>query len=113
MTSRGLVGLLALVALVLLAVFVWPTRYRVLPVGPETGGHTVRVDRFNGKRDVKTAQGNWVPIEVEQVQSDAPVAPNVPAVPSSPGAIQKQGDEIKQMHEAAQETMDQHDPLRR
>ncbi len=110
MTARGLSGLVVLIALVLAALFVWPTRYENLPVGPETGGHRVRVDRFSGERFVRVESGAWISIDAKPSLESAPAAagrPDLPAVPSSPGDIEQKGREIRDMHKAAQDAMDQ------
>ena len=110
MTARGLSVLVLLIGLVLVALVGWPTRYEKLQVGPETGGHRVRVDRFSGERFVRVESGAWISIDAKPSLESTPAAggrPDLPAVPSSPGDIQRKGQEIRDMHKAAQEAMDQ------
>lgn len=59
--------LLALVVLVLVAVFVWPTRYQTFAPGdgPHAAevpaGTATRVDRFSGALQAQQPDGAWVP----------------------------------------------------
>lgn len=66
MSLRKIVAVLAAVVVMLLAYFVWPTRYRYYHGLPGVSAATVRENRFSGNTSLLTVYG-WIPIpSVEQ-----------------------------------------------
>ena len=83
--------LFALAILVLVAVFVWPTRYQTF--APDEGPHAAevpagtatRVDRFTGALQAQQTDGAWVPIGQARTAlpfAVPPVDPNARRGPS-------------------------------
>ncbi len=102
MTKRDFLVLILLAVIGLCAVYVWPTRYRMIdtPVETERSGTQMRVDRITGRIDRRQGDGPWVeyitPPEYD-VRYDSETGRAV-------GKVLQLGDDIKKMNEVAKKT---------
>ncbi len=60
---RVLASLIVLAIVVLLATFVWPTRYRYDHMTVDGDLVPVRIDRLSGDADMLVPDDGWVPVE--------------------------------------------------
>jgi len=95
--------MLFVVAAVLFAVFVWPTRYKdVGRMHDEDGvAHPLRLDRITHQTEVLSAEGQWVEYKVPRPDYDSRDTPTGAAV----GKAQQAGDDIRKMNDVTQDVI--------
>jgi hypothetical protein len=109
MTKGQFFGVVLLVAAVLFAVFVWPTRYRDLSpkIGSDGVAHSMRVDRLTERVEMQNASGEWVeyapPPEFNSM--DTPTGHAV-------GKTNQAMDDIRKMNEVSKEATSHESPLK-
>ena len=68
---RIVIPILWLLLVGLLAVYVWPTRWRYDHMTVDGNIVPVRMDRFSGDADMLVPDEGWVPVEAPSDSSDA------------------------------------------
>jgi len=71
--SRGTLGLVALIAVGILAVTVWPTLYRYDRVNVSGNSYPVRTHRFSGKTEMLYMGTGWVELKSSRSNNPPPV----------------------------------------
>lgn len=109
--TKGQFFLIAFVlATVLFAAYVWPTRYRHLPSRADADGvaRSVRVDRLSSRVEIETETGEWVEVAPPPPAYDHRDTPAGHAV----GKAQQAGDEIRKMNEVVKDATDHPSPVK-
>lgn len=103
MTKGRLFFILLLVAAVVVAVFVWPTRYRYIESTESADGPTrpMRVDRITSRVEMQNGSGEWVehvkPPKYEKRET---------YVDHGVSQARQAGEDIRKMNQAAKDAVD-------